>query len=84
MSADSGVKEMTVSDPQHAQPDHADADAKGSLGDPRVDAAVASLCDLDERDVDDHPDVYEKAHEGLRRALDDESQPSAGMPPEAR
>jgi len=80
------VKEMTANDPQHEQPDHADADADagGSLGDRRVDAAVASLHDLDERDVDRHPGVYERAHEELRRALDDESQPSAGMPPEAR
>lgn len=78
------MKEMTANDPQHEQPDHADADAGGSLGDRRVDAAVASLHDLDERDVDRHPEVYERAHEELRRALDDESQPSAGMPPEAR
>jgi hypothetical protein len=72
---------MTVNDPQH---DQLDADAGDSLGDSRVDAAVASLHDLDERDVDRHPEVYERAHEELRQALDDESQPSAGTPPDTR
>lgn len=80
---------MTVNDRQHAEPDPApapqtEADDGVSLGDPRVDAAVSSLRDLEQRDVDEHAAVYERAHEALREALDDESRPSANAPPDAR
>lgn len=55
-----------------------------SVGDPKVDAAVSRLRDLDKRDVDEHAAVYERAHEALRQALDDDSQPSPGTPPGAQ
>jgi hypothetical protein len=35
-----------------------------------VDAVLDSLVDLGERDVAEHPAVFESAHERLRRALD--------------
>lgn len=43
-----------------------------SFGDERVDEAVAGLSGLDQRDVHDHPEQYERAHDTLRAALDDE------------
>lgn len=43
-----------------------------SFGDERVDKAVAGLSGLEERDVHEHPEHYERAHEALRAALDDE------------
>jgi hypothetical protein len=35
-----------------------------------VDDVIASLHDLDERPVEEHPAVFERAHERLRQALD--------------
>ena len=40
-------------------------------GHPDVDAALASLEDLDGRPVDEHVAVFESAHERLRGALSD-------------
>lgn len=42
-----------------------------STGDERVDEAVARLDDLDERDVDEHADVYDTVHGDLAAVLDD-------------
>ena len=42
-----------------------------STGDVRVDEAVARLDDLDERDVDEHADVYDTVHGDLAAVLDD-------------
>ena len=44
-----------------------DAEEPGSLGDPRVDAAVADLRDLDEAGVDEHAERFEQAHAALAR-----------------
>jgi len=43
-----------------------------SFGDERVDEAVAKLSGLDQHDVHEHPEQYERAHDALRAALDDE------------
>ncbi len=58
-----------------------DAEEPGSLGDPRVDAAVAELRDLDEAGVDEHAERYEQAHDALRAALDDDGAPAAPPTP---
>jgi hypothetical protein len=47
-----------------------------STGDSRVDDAVARLRDLDERDLDEHADVYDTIHSDLADVLDDASEPS--------
>ena len=39
-------------------------------GDPRVDEVLTSLDGLDERPVGAHAEVFERAHEQLRAALD--------------
>ena len=39
-------------------------------GDPRVDEVLTSLDGLDERPVGEHAEVFERAHERLRAALD--------------
>ena len=39
-------------------------------GDPRVDEVLTSLDGLDERPVGEHAEVFERAHEQLRAALD--------------
>ena len=44
-----------------------EADTPWSTGDERVDEAVARLDDLDERDVDEHADVYDTIHGRPRR-----------------
>jgi len=43
-----------------------------SFGDERVDEAVAGLSGLDQHAVHEHPEQYERAHDALRAALDDE------------
>ena len=35
-----------------------------------VDEVIASLQGLDERPIEEHPAVFERAHERLRQALD--------------
>jgi hypothetical protein len=39
-------------------------------GNPQVDEVLESLAGLDERPVSEHAEVFEKAHERLRAALD--------------
>ncbi len=39
-------------------------------GVPEVDAVLESVAGVDQTDVAEHPAVFEKAHEQLRRALD--------------
>ena len=39
-------------------------------GVPEVDAVLESMAALDETPVDEHPGVFEAAHDRLRRALD--------------
>ena len=41
----------------------------------RVDAVVVDVEGLDERPVEDHVGVFERAHEQLRQALDDRPVP---------
>ena len=48
-----------------------ETDTPWSTGDERVDEAVARLDDLDERDVDEHADVYDTIHGDLADMLDD-------------
>lgn len=67
-----------MNEPQH------ETENRVSVGDPKVDGAVSCLRDLEKRDVDEHAAVYERAHEALRQALDDDSQPSASTPPDAQ
>ena len=40
-----------------------------STGEPRVDAALSRLCELDELPVSEHPGVYERIHEQLVEVL---------------
>jgi hypothetical protein len=53
------------------------ADAAWSTGDARVDDAVARLGVLDERDLDEHADVYDAIHSDLADVLDDAARPSS-------
>ena len=46
------------------------ADETVRTGDPRVDEVLASLEALAEREVGEHAAVFERAHDGLRAALD--------------
>lgn len=43
--------------------------------DPRIDAVLGSLDDLDEDEVATHVAVFERAHDTLRRVLDGAGQP---------
>ncbi len=52
-------------------PAAASDEAAWSTGDARVDDAVARLGDLDERDLDEHADVYDTIHGDLADVLDD-------------
>ncbi len=45
-------------------------------GDPRVDAVLDSLSTLDGLPVGEHAAVFERAHEGLRAALEPERESS--------
>lgn len=54
------------------EPDPSASEPVESFGDERVDEAVAGLSGLDHRDVREHPEEYERAHEALRAALDEE------------
>lgn len=72
-----------MNESEETDPNPVSGDDGGTLGDPRVDAAVSSLREVDGRSVAEHPDVYERAHEALRQALDDGG-PSAGTPSDPR
>lgn len=49
--------------------DHRPADPAESLGDARVDGAVARLEELSERPVSEHVEVFDDIHARLRDAL---------------
>ncbi|MEO7943264.1 MAG: hypothetical protein ABIR34_07680 [Marmoricola sp.] len=61
-------------------PDVAPAVEVEGTGEPEVDAVVASLGGLDDLPVGDHVEVFEQAHETLRRTLAGAGQesPAAG------
>ena len=61
-------EESAMTEEPQAEPE---ADTPWSTGDERVDQAVARLDDLDERDVDEHADVYDTIHGDLADVLDD-------------
>ena len=61
-------EESAMTEEPQAEPE---ADTPWSTGDERVDEAVARLDDLDERDVDEHADVYDTIHVDLADVLDD-------------
>lgn len=46
-----------------------------SVGDPRVDEAVAGLASLDERPLEEHPPVLEAVHARLREILGELGEP---------
>jgi hypothetical protein len=48
-----------------------EAETPWSTGDERVDEAVSRLDDLDERELDEHADVYDTIHGDLADVLDD-------------
>lgn len=50
--------------------DVADAPEQVRTGEDRVDAVIASVEELAERPVEEHVEVFEQAHDELRRALD--------------
>lgn len=66
--------------PEHLETDTgadpADAVAM-STGDARVDDAVGQLDELDDRDLDEHTDVYDAIHADLADVLDDAGSGSA-------
>ncbi|MFY9915160.1 MAG: hypothetical protein WAK18_10860 [Nocardioidaceae bacterium] len=65
------------SDEQPGEPGATDRPDSGwSTGDTRVDDAVARLEGLDERDLNEHVEVYDSVHRDLADVLDD-----AGTPP---
>ncbi|MCM3820583.1 hypothetical protein ACFWRX_10830 [Streptomyces albidoflavus] len=54
-------------------------------GEPRVDAALGRLGDVDHLATDGHLTVYEDVHQGLRAALDAlDAPPGPSAPPPAR
>ncbi|MDP3891476.1 hypothetical protein [Nocardioides sp.] len=53
--------------------DAPDTAADQRVGVDTVDQVLASLSGLDALPVDQHVAVFERAHEGLRRALDSET-----------
>ena len=68
-------------------PDQVDPAAMGatvSTGEPRVDAAVLRLAELDDLPVSEHPAVYERVHEELVDLLGElhtgQGQPGQGQP----
>jgi hypothetical protein len=61
-------EESVMTEEPQAEPE---AETPWSTGDERVDQAVSRLDDLDERDVDEHADVYDTIHGDLADVLDD-------------
>ena len=71
---------MTESNPEPEQPDTPpdvdpaetgqEFDQPERTGVEEVDDVLASLLGLDGRPVEDHPAVFERAHDRLRQALD--------------
>ena len=65
------------------EPSHQTGDEAGAgvdTGVPAVDEVVRSLDTLAERPVDEHVEVFERAHEQLRRSLDaDPAGPDPGQ-----
>lgn len=63
-------------EPEDSSPDHDPADTSQEPADPErtgvdvVDDVLASVRGLDDRPVEEHPAVFERAHERLRQALD--------------
>ena len=62
---------MTTPQDDHADQQEQAATRPGTLGDSRVDAAVARLHDLQDRPVGEHVEVYDDIHARLRDALED-------------
>jgi len=48
-----------------------------STGDPAVDAVIAEVGSLEDRPLEEHVGVFERAHDGLRAALDGRSEEPA-------
>ena len=55
--------------PPHAQPEIEPARESGPTAGSRAERAVAALSALDERDLSDHPAIYDRIHDELRSAL---------------
>jgi hypothetical protein len=66
------------------QADPAATSATASTGEPRVDAAVLRLAELDDLPLSEHPAVYERVHEELVEVLGElhagRGQPGQGQP----
>lgn len=52
------------------EPHHEAADESTRTGAPAVDAVLDSIASLDQRPLEEHVQVFEAAHDDLRRALD--------------
>lgn len=67
-----------MSEQEAAQPrdgsDQERPDEASETGNPAVDEVLRSLRDLPDRPVDEHVEVFERAHETLRRTLNDAGQ----------
>jgi hypothetical protein len=61
-------EESAMTEEPQAEPE---VETPWSTGDERVDEAVSRLDDLDQRDVDEHADVYDTIHGDLADVLDD-------------
>jgi hypothetical protein len=78
------IDETAAEDPGDREVESSDdgSDVVPTTGHPAVDEVLRSLEDLEGRPVDEHVEVFEKAHEALRRALsgagEDEPPPPGG------
>jgi len=71
-----------MSDALHDSPHDSLGEPAGDprTGDAGVDAVLDRLAELDGRPVDEHVQVFERAHDDLRRALDATPQTGSGTP----
>ena len=70
MTEQSPEQPAEASDTEHLDGPSLDPDGQVRTGNVTVDAVLASLEGLEDRPVSEHVEVFEHAHEQLRRALD--------------
>ena len=70
MTEQSPEQPVEASDTEHLDGPSLDPDGQVRTGNVTVDAVLASLEGLEDRPVSEHVEVFEHAHEQLRRALD--------------
>ena len=70
MTEQSPEQPVEAPDTEHLDGPSLDPDGQVRTGNVAVDAVLASLEGLEDRPVSEHVEVFEHAHEQLRRALD--------------